>query len=72
MFGETWAMPGRVGSHRICRYRHVKIDTTEEENRNNLIMIILITIVMDKTKYRCMAQLSHIVAQLSLCGRVGP
>ena len=67
MFGETWAMPGRVGSHRVCRYRHVKIDTTQEKNRNNLI-----TIIMDKANYRCMAQLSHIVAQLSLCGGVGP
>ena len=35
-------------------------------------MNILITIVMDKTNYRGMAQLSHIVAQLSLCGGVGP
>ena len=34
-------------------------------------MNILITTVMDKTNYRCMAQLSHIVAQLSPCGRVG-
>ena len=35
-------------------------------------MNTLITIVMDKTNYRGMAQLSHIVAQLFLCGRVGP
>ena len=35
-------------------------------------MHILITILMDKTNYRGMAQLSHIVAQLSLCVRVGP
>ena len=35
-------------------------------------MNILITIVMAKTNHRCMAQLSHIVAQLSLCGRVEP
>ena len=34
-------------------------------------MNILIAIVMAKTNHRCMAQLSHIVAQLSLCGRVG-
>ena len=72
MFGETWAMPGRVGSHRECRYRYVKINTTQEKNRNNLFMNTLITMVMDKTNYRGMAQLSHIVAQLSLCGRVGP
>ena len=64
-------MPGRVGSHRVCRYRYVKIDTTQELNKNNLIMN-LITIVMDKKNYRCMAQLSHIEAQLYLCGRVGP
>ena len=31
-------------------------------------MNTLITIVMDKTNYCGMAQLSHIVAQLSLCG----
>ena len=72
MFGETWAMPGRVGSDRECRYSYVKIYTTQEKNRNNLFMNTLITIVMDKTNYRGMAQLSHIVAQLSLCGRVGP
>ena len=35
-------------------------------------MNILITKVMDKTNCRYMAQLSHIEAQLSLCGRVGP
>ena len=30
MFRETWAMPGRAGSHRVCRYRNVKIDTPQE------------------------------------------
>ena len=35
-------------------------------------MNILFTIVMDKTNYRGMAQLSHIVTKLCLCGRVGP
>ena len=35
-------------------------------------MNILITMIMAKTNHRCMAQLSHIVAQLSLCGRVEP
>ena len=35
-------------------------------------MNIQITIATDATNYRCMAQLSHIMAQLSLCRRVGP
>ena len=72
MFGEIWAMHGIVGSHEVCRHRYVRIDTTQEYNRNNVICNILITIVIDKTNYRRMAQLYHIVAQLSLCGRVGP
>ena len=49
MFGETWAMPGIVGSHRECRYRYVKIYTTQEKNRSTLFMNTFITIVMDKT-----------------------
>ena len=58
----TWVMLGESWSD-----RH---NTRIKQEQFN--MSILITIVMDKTNYRFVAQLSHIVAKLSLCWRVGP
>ena len=73
LFGETWAMPGSVGSLnysmsvQILQNRH----NTRIKRVPNFIMNMLIIIVMDETNYRRMAQFSHIVAKLFLCGRLG-